>query len=67
MIQLTINGKEREMDGPTDLTTYLESIGVSLKAIAVAVNGTVLRKDELPSVTLADGDEVEIVRAVGGG
>ena len=67
MIVLTINGKERQMEGPTNLGAYLESIDVDLSRIAVAHNGTVLRRDELSSVTLSEGDQVEIVRAVGGG
>ena len=67
MIALTINGKERQLDGPTSLQAYVESLGVNIQHIAVAHNGNVLRRDELPSVTLCEGDQVEIVRAVGGG
>ena len=67
MIILTINGKPRDLDGPTKLTAYLESLGVDPKIIAVAHNGTVLRRDEFPSIILQAGDEVEIVRPVGGG
>ena len=67
MISLTINGKERELDGPTNLVDYIESLNVNLKSIAVAHNGTVLRREELGSVTLSQGDQVDIVRAVGGG
>jgi sulfur carrier protein len=67
MIVLTINGDEQKLEGPTNLMTYLESLGVNLKHIAVAYNGNVLRKNELSNVTLSEGDQVEIVRAVGGG
>jgi len=67
MIALTINGKERQLEAPMSLLGYLEALGVSQKSIAVAYNGTVLRKSELASVTLSEGDKVEIVRAVGGG
>lgn len=67
MIKLTVNGTPLQIDEPTSLVSYLESIGVNLRLIAVALNGTVLRRKELPSVTLTDGDEVEVVRAVGGG
>jgi thiamine biosynthesis protein ThiS len=68
MINLTINGKERQIEADTNLVQYLESLGLmNLKAIAVAHNGNVLRRDEYASVTLKSGDKVEIVRAVGGG
>ena len=67
MTKLTVNGKQLQMEEPASLVSYLESIGVNVKLIAVALNGTVLRREELPSVTLTEGDEVEVVRAVGGG
>ena len=67
MIRLTVNGKEEELPGPTPLPAYLESLGVKLRRIAVAYNGEVVRREELASVTLSDGDTLEIVHAVGGG
>ena len=67
MIVLTINGKERELDAPTNLVSYLEVLGVTGQRLAVAYNGTVLRKEELAEITLSEGDRLEIVRAVGGG
>ena len=67
MITLTINGKERSLDQPTPLIDFLESLEVNTRFIAVAHNGLVIRREEFDDVTLAEGDEVEIVRAVGGG
>ena len=67
MIALMVNGKERRLAEPTNLLVYLNSLDIKLKNIAVAYNGTVLRKDELSEFTLSAGDKVEIVRAVGGG
>ena len=67
MIELTVNGKTRQLGEPITLLAYVESLGVHAERIAVAHNGTVLRRDELVGVTLSDGDRVEIVRAVGGG
>jgi len=67
MITLVVNGKEKKVGGPVALPSYLESLDVDLRHIAVAHNGVVLRRDEFPNVTLSDGDRIEIVRAVGGG
>ena len=67
MISLVVNGKEKKLVGPVALLGYLESLEVDLRHIAVAHNGSVLRRDELSSVTLSDGDRIEIVKAVGGG
>lgn len=67
MINLIVNGKEIQLDDPTNLVKYLESLEVNPSSIAVAIDGTVLRREEWGSVTLSDGAHVEIVRAVGGG
>ncbi len=67
MITLTVNGKPREANGPVNLESYLVDIGITQTAIAVAHNGVVIRKTEIGTVTLRDGDQLEIVRAVGGG
>jgi sulfur carrier protein len=67
MIELTVNGKTVELDEPTPLIEYLESLGVNLQRVAVALNSTVLQKSRYDEVTLNDGDVVEVVRPVGGG
>ena len=67
MIAVRINGQEREVSDATTLSDYVDTLKLDLRRIAVAHNGTVVRREELSSVTMAEGDQVEIVRAVGGG
>ena len=67
MIQLRINGKEVELEGPTRLLDYLASLGVDQRAVAVELNDRILERSELADVTLSAGDILEIVRMVGGG
>ena len=67
MITLTINGKQKELGGPQSLMECLEFLGITQRAIAIAYNGDIIRKNEMQGVTLEDGDKLEIVRAVGGG
>ena len=67
MITLTVNGKPREASGQVSIESYLAEIGITQKAIAVAHNGEVIPRTELGGITLRDGDQLEIVRAVGGG
>ncbi|MCZ6614646.1 MAG: sulfur carrier protein ThiS [Chloroflexi bacterium] len=67
IITLTVNGKVRELEGPTPLEQFLRDYGVDTKFVAVAYNGTVLRKEEFGQITLSQSDIVEIVRPVGGG
>jgi thiamine biosynthesis protein ThiS len=67
VIALRVNGKEVELDGPTRLVDYLETLGVNARAVAVEHNGNIIDRDAYPTTLLADGDVVEIVRMVGGG
>ncbi len=67
MINLMVNGKPRSIDDSVDLQTYLSSFGVNLQFVAVGYNGEVIKKEEFATLTLKDGDVLEIVRPVGGG
>ena len=67
MIALHVNGKPVELAEPTPLLDYVATLGVDPRAIAVEVNGVILRRDGYAACTLQDGDQVEIVRMVGGG
>ena len=67
IITLTINGKERQLEGPVTVAGYIASLGLDTQHVAVARNGEVLERSDFVSATLADGDTVEIVRPVGGG
>ena len=67
MISLQINGKRVELEQPTALLAYLEQLGVNPRAVAVEHNGEIIERAAYQTVTLGDGDQVEIVRMVGGG
>lgn len=64
---VTVNGKQRDLPRETPLLEYLAALDINMKLVAIAHNGAVLRRDELPTVTVRDGDSLEIVHAVGGG
>ncbi|MGH7764274.1 MAG: sulfur carrier protein ThiS [Candidatus Dormibacteraceae bacterium] len=67
MIALQINGKRVELDGPTSLPDYLGRLGVDPRAVAIEHNGEIIERSALANVVLRDGDQLEIVRMVGGG
>ena len=67
VIALTVNGEVRKLEGPIALEQFLRNHDVDIKFVAVAYNGTVLRREEFGEVILSEGDTVEIVRPVGGG
>jgi thiamine biosynthesis protein ThiS len=67
MISLQINGKPVELAQPTPLLQYLEQLDVNPRAVAVEHNGEIIERAAYDSVTLRAGDQLEIVRMVGGG
>ncbi|CAA2140805.1 MULTISPECIES: sulfur carrier protein ThiS [Methylobacterium] len=70
-MRLTINGHPREVEA-ADLSTLFqveaEETGIeSPQGIAIALNGTVIRRRDWETTPVAEGDKVEIVRAMQGG
>ena len=66
-MQLTVNGRATQVDDATTLPTLIESLGLRVGSVVVEHNGTALLRSELAAVQLADGDRLELVRAVAGG
>ena len=66
-MQLVVNGRDSEVADGTSLPDLVTSFGLVLGSVVVEHNGTALLRSELAGVALADGDRVELVRAVAGG
>jgi len=67
MIQVTVNGATHRFDQPVEVATLLDTLNLSGKKVAVERNGEIVPRSAHASTVLADGDELEIVVAVGGG
>jgi sulfur carrier protein len=62
-----VNGEDREVAAGTTIADLLGELGFGGRRVAVAVNRGVVPRASLASRTLAAGDRVEILEAVGGG
>ena len=49
------------------IAELLTKLDINIKLIAIALNGVVIRRLDLGKVQICPKDEIEIVRAVGGG
>ncbi len=67
MIILTVNGESRTVNDGTSIIKLLETLSIEQRRVAVAINGEVVPRTEHEDTVLSDGDQVEIVRMVGGG
>ena len=66
-MQLTVNGKARELPGPESIKDFLEANGVNPVLVAVEHNGEIIKRERYGEVPLAEGDNLEIIHMVGGG
>ena len=66
-IEIRINGESKRINPELTIAELHVELDISQKLIAVALNGVVVRRRELDQVQIVASDEIEIVRAVGGG
>jgi sulfur carrier protein len=66
-MELTINGESRQFTAPLTVAALVETLGYAGKRIAVERNGEIVPRSLHAEVSLATGDCLEIVVAVGGG
>jgi thiamine biosynthesis protein ThiS len=67
MIKLMVNGKHRDVEQPASLLALLEQIGVDPRIVAVERNGEIVKRTRFGETPIDEGDQLEIVRMVGGG
>jgi len=67
VITLSVNGQSRAIDPGITLAALLDELSLSGKRVAVEKNGEIVPRSRYPETPLAEGDQLEIVVAVGGG
>lgn len=67
MIQITVNGKEVEIDSPMTVRQLLDTVEVPPNYLAVEVNAEVVPREEYDVQMVGDRDDIEVVTLVGGG
>ena len=66
-IHITLNGKPHAVKNRTDILSLLETLKVPPASVVVECNRNILRRDMFNHIVLKDGDELELIRFVGGG
>jgi sulfur carrier protein len=66
-VRISVNGKPMEVEPGLSVEGLLTLLNVKREYTAVAVNREVTRKADYATVTLSEGDKIEIVRPMGGG
>lgn len=66
-IEIRLNGELKTCASPLTLAALVEQLGYAGKRMAVERNGEIVPKSRYAETGLAEGDQLEIVVAVGGG
>lgn len=66
-MQIKVNGETCEFDAPLTVAGLAEALRLNLRQVAVERNRAIVPRSLYADTPLAAGDEVEIVRFIGGG
>jgi thiamine biosynthesis protein ThiS len=66
-MQIKVNGEFRVFEAPLNVLTLTEQLAVNPAQVAIERNREIITRSRYSDTTLADGDEIEIVRFIGGG
>jgi sulfur carrier protein len=66
-MQIRLNGEVREVNEGWSVQELLENLGVHARTVVVELNRSIVRSSQFNHIELKSGDEIEVVRIVGGG
>ena len=64
---IRLNGEPFEIAGPVTISALLTDLKIDPRIVAVEHNVVVVKKQQYETTMISEGDEIEIVRFVGGG
>lgn len=67
MISVTVNGRPKKVGNGTTLADFVKSHNIAGGPAVIELNGEIVRKPDLASTRLKDGDKIEVATLVGGG
>jgi len=66
-ITVIVNGEERQFESGLSLIDLLERLELDPRGVVVELNREIVRRPDLGSTGVTDGDQIELVHFVGGG
>ncbi len=67
MLDIVVNGEATQVRPQQTLGQLIEGLALPPQAMAVAVNRNVVPRHRWPEFAIEHGDQIDIVRAIGGG
>ncbi len=66
-MKIQFNGKDEILPEPIDLKTFLDKKNINSNVVACELNLQVVRRKDLSTTHLKEGDTLEVIRMIGGG
>ncbi len=66
-LQILCNGQPQEVASGTTLARLLEDLTLPADSVVAEINKKIIDRDQYATLKLAQGDQVELIRFVGGG
>lgn len=66
-MRIILNGEDKPIADYTTAKKLITDLGLADRRLALEINKTVLPRSEFDAYVLQQGDQVEIVHAIGGG
>lgn len=67
MIELTVNGDQRQIEEPMTISQFLATHNLHERMVVVEHNGEIVPRAKYRDVVLRGGDRLEIVQMMAGG
>ena len=64
---IRLNGEPFDIPGPVSISALLAELHIDPRIVAVEHNVVVVKRQQYETTMIGEGDEIEIVRFVGGG
>ena len=66
-MKIILNGEDFEIAEPLSLSSLLAQLEIDTRRVVVEHNLIVVKREQLDTVTVSEGDRIEVVNFVGGG
>ena len=66
-MQIKVNGEPRVFEAPLNVLTLTQQLAVTPAQVAIERNREIIPRSRYGDTALSEGDEIEIVRFIGGG
>lgn len=66
-MHICVNGQPQQFEEKTVLKELLDQLNIDQNGLAVAINSTVIPRDQWSNITLENNDSVMLIRATQGG